>query len=104
MEKKQVIAVGIALQTQVLKTCPVHHQLYFDDDVNPASAFALAIELVRNHKPYVEEFHDDEHALTDLLSDTLSTTPVCCPECRSAAMLDSLRDRGGFAERALEIR
>jgi len=82
MEKKQAIAVGIALQTQVLKTCPVHHQLYFDDDVNPASAFALAVKLVRQHEPYVQEFHDDAHALTDLLSNTLSTTPVCCPECR----------------------
>jgi hypothetical protein len=82
MEKKQVIAIGIALQTQVIKTCPIHHQLYFDDDVNPASAFALAIELVRGHKPYVEEFHDDAHELTDLLSDTLGMTPLCCPECR----------------------
>jgi hypothetical protein len=80
MEKKQVIAIGIALQTQVIKTCPIHHQLYFDDDVNPATAFALAIELVRGHKPYVEEFND-EHELTDLLSDTLGMTPLCCPEC-----------------------
>jgi len=68
MEKKQAIAIGIALQTQVLKTCPVHRQLYFDDDVNPASAFALAIELVRKHKPYVEVFDNNEHELTDLLS------------------------------------
>jgi hypothetical protein len=82
MERKQVVAIGIALQTQVLKTCPVHNQIYFDDEVNPASAFALAIELVRQHKPFVEEFENDEHALTDLLSDTLATTPLCCPECQ----------------------
>jgi hypothetical protein len=82
MERKQVVAIGIALQTQVLKTCPVHNQIYFDDDVNPASAFALAIELVRQHKPFVEEFDNDEHALTDLLSDTLAVTPVCCPDCQ----------------------
>ncbi len=86
MEKKQVIAIGIALQTQVLKTCPVHHQIYFDDEVNPASAFALAIELVRQHEPYVREFDDDAHALTDLLSDTLGTTPLCCPECRAPSV------------------
>jgi hypothetical protein len=84
MEKKQVIAIGIALQTQVLKSCPVHHQLYFDDEVNPAPAFALAVELVRGHKPYVQEFHDDAHELTDLLSDTLGTTPGSCLECCSA--------------------
>jgi hypothetical protein len=101
MEKKQLIAIGIALQTQVLKTCPVHRQLYFDDDVNPASAFALAIDLVRKRKPYVDAFYD-EHELTDLLSDTLGTTPVGCPECQSSVQLDSLPDRGRFGERALE--
>jgi hypothetical protein len=82
MERKQVVAIGIGLQTQVLKTCPIHHQIYFDDEVNPASAFALAIELVRQHKPFVEAFDNDEHALTDLLSDTLATTPLCCTQCQ----------------------
>jgi hypothetical protein len=82
MDRKQVVAIGIALQTQVLKTCPIHHQIYFDDEVNPAGAFALAIELVRQHKPFVEDFGNDEHALTDLLSDTLGTSPLCCPQCR----------------------
>ena len=101
MEKKQLIAIGIALQTQVLKTCPVHRQLFFDDDVNPASAFALAIDLVRKRKPYVDAFHD-EHELTDLLSDTLGTTPIGCPECQSSVRSNSLPDRGRFGERALE--
>jgi hypothetical protein len=86
MGKKQVIAIGIALQTQVLKSCPVHHQLYLDDEVNPAPAFALAIALVRAHKPYVQEFRDDAHALTDLLSETLGATPPCCPECGVASV------------------
>jgi hypothetical protein len=110
VEKKQVIAIGIALQTQVLKTCPIHRQLYFDDDVNPASAFALAIELVRKRKPYVQEFDNDEHALTDLLSHTLATAPVCCPQCRPPAgcqpppQLSSVGNRGGFGERALQGR
>jgi hypothetical protein len=83
VEKKQAIVIGIALQTQVMKACPVHRQLYFDDDVNPAGAFALAIEMVRQHKPFVQEFHDDEHALTDLLSDTLGTAPISCLLCNS---------------------
>jgi hypothetical protein len=119
MEKKQLIAIGIALQTQVLKTCPVHRQLYFDDDVNPAGAFALAIDLVRKRKPYVDAFHD-EHELTDLLSDTLGTTPIGCPECQSSVRSNSLPsvrsnslpsvrsnslpDRGRFSEGALEGR
>jgi hypothetical protein len=82
--KKQAIAIGIALQTQVMKACPIHRQLYFDDDVNPAGAFALAIELIRAHKPFVQDFEDDEHALTDLLSDTLGMAPSCCPVCNTA--------------------
>ena len=41
MESKKVIAIGIAWQAGVLKACPVHHQLYCDEDVNPAAAFAL---------------------------------------------------------------
>jgi hypothetical protein len=104
MQKKQTIAIEIALQTQVLKTCPIHRKIYLDDDADAASAFALAMELVRNHKPYVEEFHDDEHELMDLLSDTLGATPVCCPECQSAGVLRSLSDGGRLVESPLEIR
>jgi hypothetical protein len=88
MSKKQEIAIGIALQTQVLKTCPVHNHLYFDndefsEDENMARAFAVAIELVRQHQPYAEEFHHNAHELTDLLSYTISAAPACCPECAS---------------------
>jgi hypothetical protein len=80
MEHKQTIAVEIALQTHVLQTCPVHHQIFCDDDVDPSSAFALAVELVRQHTPYVGEFHDP-HELTDLLSETIGAAPTCCPLC-----------------------
>lgn len=84
MEHKQAIAFEIALQTHVLKTCPVHNEIFYDDDVDPSSAFALAVELVRQHKPYVNEFHDDAHALTDLLSETISAAPSSCPHCARA--------------------
>jgi hypothetical protein len=104
MDTKQLIAIGIALQTQVLKTCPIHQQLYFDDEVDPASAFALAIELVRQHTPYVEEFHDDTHALTDLISDTLGMTPVCCAQCQPSLHLAGLGNRGGLVQGAFQSR
>jgi len=84
MNHKQAIAFEIALQTHVLQTCPVHNEIFYDDDVDPSGAFALAVELVRQHKPYVDEFHDDAHALTDLLSEILSAAPRCCPHCPSA--------------------
>jgi len=82
MEQKQSIAVEIALQTHVFQTCPAHHQIFCDDDVDPSSAFALAVELVRQHTPYVEGFHDP-HELTDLLSETIGSAPTCCPVCAS---------------------
>ena len=104
MEKKKSIAIEIALQTHVLKTCPLHRQIYFDDDADAAGAFALALELVRKRKPYVEEFQDNEHELMDLLSDTLSATPLSCPDCQSSRELGSLPDRRRLGERALEIR
>ena len=90
MSKKEEIAVAIALQTQVLKTCPVHNQLYCcddepgADDENMARAFAVAIDLVHQHEPYAEEFHHDAHELTDLLSYTIGAAPLCCPECMKA--------------------
>jgi len=102
MERKQEIAIGIALQTHVLKICPVHHQLYLDDEINPAGAFALAISLVRQHKPCVKAFGNDAHALTDLLSDTLGIAPGCCPECESSFQSPPIRDGSRVAESALE--
>jgi hypothetical protein len=87
--KRQEIAIGIALQTQVLKTCPIHNQLYCndeqycdDDDENMARAFSIAIELVREHAPYAAEFHHNAHELTDLLSYTIGAAPTSCPQCK----------------------
>ena len=84
--KRQELAIGIAIQTQVLKICAVHNHLYcdeetFTDDENMARAFAVAIELVRQHEPYGEEFHHNAHELTDLLSYTIGEAPACCPDC-----------------------
>jgi hypothetical protein len=86
MSKKQEIVIGIALQTQVLRLCPLHNQLFcdsevFSDDENMARAFAVAIELVRQREPCVEEFRYGAHELTDLLSSTIGAAPDCCPDC-----------------------
>jgi hypothetical protein len=93
MEHKQAIAFEIALQTHVLQTCPVHNEIFYDDEVDPSGAFALAVELVRQHKPYADEFEHDAHALTDLLSEILSAAPRCCPHCPSA-ITSSMARRG----------
>jgi hypothetical protein len=86
--KRQEIAIGIALQTKVLNVCPVHQQLYCDEEIftdneNMARAFAVAIELVRQQEIYAEEFHHDAHELTDLLSQTIGAAPDCCPDCEA---------------------
>jgi hypothetical protein len=110
MNTRQEIAIGIALQTQVLKICPIHNHLYCDeelysDDEHMARAFAVAIELVNQHPPYAEEFHHDAHVLTDLLSSTIGAAPDCCPECmpqqsgdsRGLVGVDRLIDRSSEA-------
>jgi hypothetical protein len=96
MNTRQEIAIGIALQTQVLKICPVHNRLFCDqehysDDENMARAFAVAIELVNQHAPYAEEFFHDHHALTDLLSSTIAAAPECCPDCAPPQLSNPLR-------------
>jgi hypothetical protein len=85
VDQKQSVAVAIALQTHVIRSCPLHHQLFCDDEADAASAFALAVELVRQHTPYVEDFRGNAHALTDLLSETIAAAPEYCPQCAGIA-------------------
>ena len=103
MHHKQAIAIGIALQTHVLQTCPMHNEIFYNDEVDPSSAFALAVELVRQHKPYVDEFHDDAHAFTDLLSETIGAAPNCCPHCAGATGARS-RAAGPWVDLAAAMR
>ena len=101
MSKKQEIAISIALKTQVLRLCPVHNQLFcddegFSDDENMARAFAVAIELVRQRDPCMEEFHYGAHELTDLLSSTIGAAPDRCPDCL-APQAQRVNDRSSEA-------
>jgi hypothetical protein len=80
-DEKHSIAMGIALQTQVLKICPVHRRLFCDDEVDPAIAFAVAAQLIHNDKESVNVFREDIHDLADLLTDVIATAPCTCPKC-----------------------
>ncbi|MDB6083375.1 MAG: hypothetical protein JWN43_1256 [Gammaproteobacteria bacterium] len=84
MDQKHSVAVAIALQTHVLRTCPLHNELFCDDEADASSAFALAVELMRQHTPYVEDFRNNTHELTDLLSETIAAAPEYCPQCLGA--------------------
>jgi hypothetical protein len=95
--EKRAIAVEIALQTHVLKTCALHNAIFCDDDVDPSSAFALAVDLVNQQTPYVDEFEGDAHALTDLMSAIIGDAASSCPACAGAtrdpnATLDQSRN------------
>ena len=80
------MAVAIALQTHVLRTCPLHDQLLYDEEADPACAFALAEDLVRHDMPYVRDFRKSTHELTDLLSETIAAAPVECPLCAASVI------------------
>lgn len=100
MATKQEIAIGIALQTQVLRVCPIHNELYCDegscnDDENMARTFAIAVELVRQHGEHAAEFHHSVHELTDLLSYIIGAAPESCTHC--ASMTLSITDRSSEA-------
>jgi hypothetical protein len=86
MDQRQSVAVAIALQTHVLRTCPLHDQLLYDDEADPACAFALAADLVRHDMPYVRDFRKSTHELTELLRETIATAPVECPQCAAPAV------------------
>jgi hypothetical protein len=96
-DEKHSIAMGIALQTQVLKICPVHRQLFCDDEVDPAVAFAVAAQLIHNDKPSADVFREDIHDLADLLTDVISTAPCSCSECVQPLMPSRSRRESAMA-------
>ncbi len=86
MDHRESVAVTIALQTHVLRTCPVHDQLLYDEEADLGCAFALAADLVRHDIPFVREFRSSTHELTDLLRETIAAAPLECPECAAAVI------------------
>jgi hypothetical protein len=86
-DEKHSIAMGIALQTQVLKICPVHRQLFCDDEVDPAIAFAVAAQLMHNDTYSTDVFREDIHDLAEMLTDVISTTQCSCPNCARPLMI-----------------
>jgi hypothetical protein len=86
MDQRHSVTVAIALQTHVLRTCPMHDELFYNEETDPACAFSLAVDLVRHDLPYVRDFRKSIHALTDLLSETIAAAPVECSQCAARAV------------------
>jgi hypothetical protein len=83
VEQKQLIAIGIGLQTQVLKICEVHSRIFRDEEADPGAAFALGLELFQARQPYVAAFGADLEELLELLCETLEAAPPRCPHCNA---------------------
>lgn len=90
MDQRQSVALAIALQTHVLRTCPLHDQLFYDEESDPACAFAVAEDLVRHDMPYVRDFHQSARELTELLRETIADLPIECPQCAAPAIERSI--------------
>lgn len=81
LELRQEVAIAIALQTHVLKTCSEHNEIFCDEEADPAAAFSLAVDLVKHCAAFVRAFDGRAHALTDLLTIVISAAPTNCPHC-----------------------
>jgi uncharacterized membrane protein len=81
VDQKQSIVMNIVLQTQILKECPVHHQVFCDEEADPAIAFALAVQLIHHNRPLAMAFQQSVHVLADMLSETIAAAPNVCPQC-----------------------
>jgi hypothetical protein len=99
MDQKNAIAVAIAVQTHVLCTCPEHHELFCDSEADPANAFSLALELIRQDAAYVGVFRHNAHALMNLLCEVIAAAPESCPACDARGHW-SLRAKAGEEHRA----
>ena len=103
VQQKELVAIGIALQTQVLKSCPVHGELHFDDENNMGRAFSLAGDLGRQLIECVGAFRDDGYQLTDVLSDILGRAPAWCPRCYAQPRQTRGAGAGTFRPSGLSI-
>jgi hypothetical protein len=97
-QQRELLAVGIALDSRVLKICARHNRIYCDPCADLGAAFGLALQTFRRHGSDVRIFRD-EHALLDLLSAKISEADDRCPHCADAgADIGAAADCGGDAE------
>jgi hypothetical protein len=81
MDHKQSIVMGIALQTELLKLCAAHRELFCDEDVDPSMTFAVAAELIRHDGASAQAFQHNVKTLAGLLSEAVAAAPSACPQC-----------------------
>ncbi len=84
MDEKHAVALSVGLQTLVLKRCPIHREVFYDD-VDPSPAFALALHLMKSRIPCVDAFDNNAHELMDMISETIGAAPPACRACEAGS-------------------
>jgi len=79
-QQRELLVIGIALHSRVLKICPSHNRIYCDPYADLGPAFALALQTIRRGGCEARIFAD-EHALLDLLSAKIGDADERCPLC-----------------------
>jgi len=97
-QQRELLAVGIALHSRVLKICARHNRIYCDPGADLGAAFTLALQTFRGRGSEARIFADDEHALLELLSAKIGEADDRCPRCESEDQEFSAAERGDGAE------
>jgi hypothetical protein len=98
-QQRELLAVGIALQSRVLMICHRHHHIYCDAGADLSAAFSLALQAFRRGGPEAHLFENDEHALLDLLSVKIGEADDHCPRCLDVFPDYAATERSGGAAR-----
>jgi hypothetical protein len=97
-QQRELLAVGIALHSHVLKICARHNRIYCDPGADLGAAFTLALQTFRRRGSEARIFADDEHALLDLLSAKIGEADDRCPRCEGDDLEFGAAERGSGAE------
>jgi hypothetical protein len=83
MDQRHSVTVAIVLQTHVPRTCLMQDELLYNAEVDPACAFAPAVDLVRHDMPYLRDFRKSAH---ELLSEIIAAAPADCSQFAAPAV------------------
>jgi hypothetical protein len=83
-DERREAALRVALKTGLLKSCPVHGEVYDPGQHDYQGACMTATYLVNRADPLVAPFLGDRAPLTELLKSICRSYGTCCPRCAEA--------------------
>lgn len=87
--RRRQVAVQVALRAGLLKSCPVHGDVYDPGQRDFQGACMVATYLVNRDDPLVAPFRGDRVALTSLLKSICESYGAACPTCRESDRHDA---------------